>query len=163
MLKAIDAGLARMDFTQGMVNITRPLDPKQKAAISRGMKQGRSSFIQVESMDAKTHQTVCNADMDGGGMGAFKCALNEAEAVMRGERVPERQQYSVSPTSQSALRQFSAAEDEEQKERSHLPAGRNAWSKRPQIRNAAGTMITTHYNPVNSKGNCPDAPFRLLC
>ena len=95
MLTAIDAGLARVDFNVGMVNISRPMNIKQKAVILRGMENGNPSAIRVEVLDGKTHDTVYNADMDGDNTTAFRRALNEAESVMRGERKPEYVRFST--------------------------------------------------------------------
>ncbi len=95
MLTVIDAGLTRVDFKAGLVNLSRPMEPKQKAAILRGIEQGQPPYIRVEAMDGKTHQTVYLADMDGDNIQAFRRALNEAEGVMRGERPPEGVMFST--------------------------------------------------------------------
>lgn len=95
MLAAQNAGIARVDFNYGLVNFTKPLDIKQKSAIIRGMQQTTPAAIIVQVDDAQTHQTVYDANMDGNDMQAFQRTLNEAHAVMRGERKPERVHYST--------------------------------------------------------------------
>jgi len=95
MLRAIDAGLVRVDFNSGMVNLSRPMGAPQKAAVVRGMESAAPSFIRIEAMDGKTHQTVYTADVDGRDMQSFRRALNEAEAVMRGDRSPERVDFTT--------------------------------------------------------------------
>ena len=59
------------------------------------MESAAPSFIRIEAMDGKTHQTVYTADVDGRDMQSFRRALNEAEAVMRGDRSPERVDFTT--------------------------------------------------------------------
>lgn len=95
MLVAKNAGLARVDFNLGMLNITRETTPKQQSAIVAGMEKGRPKFITVEADDPATHKTVYSADMDGNDIKTLHRSINEAHAVMRGERTPERVHFST--------------------------------------------------------------------
>jgi hypothetical protein len=99
MLDAKNAGLARVDFVSGLVNFTRPLTPQQKSVLVRNMEQSQPDYMQVEADDASTHSTVYYADMEGGDMRSFRRALNEAEAVIHGERDPERVHFSTATES----------------------------------------------------------------
>lgn len=95
MLAAKNAGLARVDFNLGMVNITVPLTPKQASAIVAGMESGRPSGIVVELDDPASHKTVYSAEMDGDDLPALRRTLNEANAVARGERAGEFVRFST--------------------------------------------------------------------
>ena len=96
MLRVKNAGVARVDFKYGTVNITRELTAEQQSVIVAGMEKTGPDSIVVEVDDPSTHETVYSSDMDGDDLKTLRRAMNEAHAVMRGERAPERVRFSTS-------------------------------------------------------------------